>query len=226
MLGRLPSGCVLISSPHHSLIPSKLFSTRRRRAPTPLAPHSLYMLIYRKILYLACRPTTRYYLNLLPLACQPDYLSIPSIIEQLPLELRINILGQMSDLGTLSALVHASPSFHDAYVAMRKELLPLITWRTLKNRGIDVLKETPASEIVVSKSGQKFLKGNHTLYLETLINICRSQVRHGPPFENTTPDEMISLTVSTSPFDIRDLFLLTLRDRPSSRGPGIERFTS
>lgn len=57
-------------------------------------------------------------------------------IDSLPIELEIQILDEIEDISTLSALIHASPAIHKIYVAHRSKILPQITLRTLKARGI------------------------------------------------------------------------------------------
>ena len=46
-----------------------------------------------------------------------------SIMEALPLELKLRILCQIPDTRTLSAIVHASPSYHQVYSRTRKKCL-------------------------------------------------------------------------------------------------------
>jgi hypothetical protein len=49
-----------------------------------------------------------------------------SIFESLPFELRILVLRYAPDFAMLHALVHASPSYHQAYVRVREEVLSAV----------------------------------------------------------------------------------------------------
>lgn len=64
--------------------------------------------------------------------------SIPSIsrLENLPAELRLSILYALSDVTALSALVHASPIFHSAYLSQRKDILTSVLCRDINPRFI------------------------------------------------------------------------------------------
>ena len=46
-----------------------------------------------------------------------------SNLESLPVELQLSILYKLSDVSSLSALVHASPLYHQAYVSVRQQVL-------------------------------------------------------------------------------------------------------
>ncbi|MCJ1473543.1 hypothetical protein MMC13_002194 [Lambiella insularis] len=52
-------------------------------------------------------------------------------IEGLPYELKVAILTRLPDLATLSALIHASPSFHQVYAAERVKVLSTVTIRDI-----------------------------------------------------------------------------------------------
>lgn len=70
-------------------------------------------------------------------------------LDGLPAELKIKILQNLSDFSVLSNLVHASPAYHDVYVANREAIWTTITLRELRTRGIDILKPTPFIEVRV-----------------------------------------------------------------------------
>lgn len=70
-------------------------------------------------------------------------------LDCLPAELKIKILQILSNFSGLSNLVHASPAYHDVYVANREAIWTTITLRELRTRGIDILKPTPFIEVRV-----------------------------------------------------------------------------
>ncbi|CAF9910953.1 MAG: hypothetical protein HETSPECPRED_010244 [Heterodermia speciosa] len=57
-------------------------------------------------------------------------------MESLSPELVLQIFDHVQELPTLSALVHASPSFHKVYAAHRAEIFTAFTFRFLEARGI------------------------------------------------------------------------------------------
>ena len=57
-------------------------------------------------------------------------------MESLPTELMLRIFDYVQELPALSALVHASPSFHEVYAAMRTEIFTAVTLRSLEARDI------------------------------------------------------------------------------------------
>lgn len=61
-----------------------------------------------------------------------------SQLESMPPELKIALLKFIPDVGTLSALVHASPVFHEVYIAKRCEILTSVTLRELSRIKLDV----------------------------------------------------------------------------------------
>jgi len=78
--------------------------------------------------------------------------AIKSHLDGLPAELRIKILQFLSDFSALFNLVHASPAYHDVYVANREAIWTTITLRELRTRGIDILKPTPFIEVRVREN--------------------------------------------------------------------------
>ena len=62
-------------------------------------------------------------------------------LEGLPVELKCEILQRLPCLPTLAAIVHASPSFHEIYVARRQ---PILTEVVSQDIGRDVLLEAHA----------------------------------------------------------------------------------
>ena len=62
-----------------------------------------------------------------------------SPLERLPSEVQVIILLHMSGLSCLRNIVHASPTYHDAYLGAREEVLHVITPRILHQNGIGLL---------------------------------------------------------------------------------------
>jgi hypothetical protein len=56
----------------------------------------------------------------------------PFMLEKLPSELKSQILLDMSDLQTLNALIHASPSYHQVYTSQRINILSKVMERELE----------------------------------------------------------------------------------------------
>lgn len=70
-------------------------------------------------------------------------------LEALPQELELGLLHQIPDVATLSALIHASPTYHELYAALREEILTSITLKELSARDIELLPPSPFVEIRV-----------------------------------------------------------------------------
>ncbi|KAL8826171.1 MAG: hypothetical protein Q9191_003964 [Dirinaria sp. TL-2023a] len=64
--------------------------------------------------------------------------SPPPCLESLAPEIKTEILRHMPDVHTLKAFVHASPSYHAIYEALRTEILTTATLNTLRQRKIDI----------------------------------------------------------------------------------------
>lgn len=94
-----------------------------------------------------------------------------SRLEVLPTELKLAVLNQLSDVKSLSALVHASPIFHKVYSLDRELILTKITIRELRNRpnSVDILRRTSLSSVTMTS---KALDKN----LELAIASARTQV--------------------------------------------------
>lgn len=108
----------------------------------------------------------------IPHPAETPVLTKPSMLEALPTELKFKILHFIPNFATLSSLVHASPLFHGSYVAIRKDVLPKVTWIELLNRNINPFSQHDFYEIRVScsKDPWKMLQPR----LKTLIEICRA----------------------------------------------------
>lgn len=76
-------------------------------------------------------------------------------LHDLPAELKLKILILLSDFSALSNLVHASPAYHDVYVANREAIWTTITLRELRTRGINILKPMPFIEVRVRENRYK-----------------------------------------------------------------------
>ena len=60
-------------------------------------------------------------------------------LEDLPTEIKVMILCQMPQLSSLRSIVHASPTYHQAYCGAREEVLHAMTVRTLQEHDIGLL---------------------------------------------------------------------------------------
>ena len=114
-------------------------------------------------------------------------------LETLPVELKFEVLYCMPDLHTLSILIHASPKFHSAYTTLRPRLLPIITFRSLAARNIDVFRPAPARQAIACN--KHFGHPSHMLYLETIIKLCRSEALDDPFFNPENPTRSVDLTI-------------------------------
>ena len=61
------------------------------------------------------------------------------LLEDLPSEIKVMILCQIPQLSSLSSIVHASPTFHQAYRGAREEVLHTLVIRTLQKHDIGLL---------------------------------------------------------------------------------------
>ena len=75
-------------------------------------------------------------------------------LEDLPKELKMHLLHHMPNVSTLSALVHASPSYHDVYIALREELFTAATLQELSERNLDILMPCSFVEVQVRGNGE------------------------------------------------------------------------
>lgn len=62
-----------------------------------------------------------------------------SPFDDLPTEIKVMILCHMPEVSSLSSTVHASPTYHQAYLGAREEILHKITIQTLQKNNIDLL---------------------------------------------------------------------------------------
>ena len=60
-----------------------------------------------------------------------------SALDSVSTELKLLVLRQISDIDILSAIVHASPGFHNVYASVREEIFTMITLRELLARNIN-----------------------------------------------------------------------------------------
>lgn len=75
--------------------------------------------------------------------------STSDALEALPQELKLKLLHQIPDVVTLSALIHASPTYHELYAALREEILTSTTLKELSARDINLLPPSPFVEVRV-----------------------------------------------------------------------------
>ena len=69
--------------------------------------------------------------------------AVKSHLDSLPFELKFKLLRALPDISTLSNLVHASPAYHELYVANCEKIFTAVTINGLEGKGIDILKPTP-----------------------------------------------------------------------------------
>ncbi|KAL8818065.1 MAG: hypothetical protein Q9191_008021 [Dirinaria sp. TL-2023a] len=60
-------------------------------------------------------------------------------LSSLPVELKLSIIKFLPNTTDLKALIHASSAYHQSYLLAREEIFTLLTFRTLRERGIDIL---------------------------------------------------------------------------------------
>lgn len=65
--------------------------------------------------------------------------SRPSLLEDLPSEIKIMILCHMPDVSSLSSIVHAFPAYHQSYLGTRDEVLNAMTVCTLQKNDLGLL---------------------------------------------------------------------------------------
>lgn len=58
-------------------------------------------------------------------------------IEDLPAELKVDILKRLDTVASLRSLVHASPTFHNSYLLAREGIFTAVTLHDLSSRSID-----------------------------------------------------------------------------------------
>lgn len=64
----------------------------------------------------------------------PSTSSVHSILESIPTEIKLAVFEELSDFASLSALVHASPIFHQVYLNSREQILTKIIFLELRSR--------------------------------------------------------------------------------------------
>jgi hypothetical protein len=113
---------------------------------------------------------------------------INSALESLPAELRIQILSHL-ELGGLSALVHASPVFHEDYLQTRKLLLSECLEVTLPSAIIDACSayQTGSVEFAKTRTEQTV-----TQFLTSYQN-RRCRINYSIVTENFTEDDVLGI---------------------------------
>ena len=84
-----------------------------------------------------------------------------STIEKMPAEIQHMILLSMPDFASLAGLVHASPSYHAAYVSKRDAILATITVRELKLRSLWFFTPGDLLEVWIHQGKKKKKYGEH-----------------------------------------------------------------
>ena len=107
------------------------------------------------------------------------------ILDDMPTEIKLIILSQISDIRSLSAIVHASPRFHAAYNARRAEILRSVVLETLKHRGLDFAQTPHALEIYSHTASQD-------IFVPIVLD-CYQQLVRGATNLSLTTDQSIAL---------------------------------
>jgi len=112
----------------------------------------------------------------IPHPAETPVLTKPSMLEALPTELQFKILHFVPNLAALSCLVHASPKFHQAYIAIRKPVLQRTTWIEMVDRDVNPFSLRDFYEICVPCSKKQW---NTTMQprMKSLIANCRAFAR-------------------------------------------------
>ncbi len=113
----------------------------------------------------------------IPHPAETPVLTKPSMLEALPTELQFKILHFIPNLAALSRLVHASPKFHQAYVAIRKPILQRITWIEMVNRNVNPFSLRDFYEICVPRCSKKQWNTTMQPRMKLLIANCRAFAR-------------------------------------------------
>jgi len=69
------------------------------------------------------------------------------LLEDFPLEIKVMIMSNIPDIGTLHNITHASPEFHSAYREARQEIFHQITFTNLGKIGIGMLDPWSATHV-------------------------------------------------------------------------------
>lgn len=90
-----------------------------------------------------------------------------SLFSILPLEITVIILRCSPDLATLSAIVHSSAHYHNAYLIAREEILTAVTLRDLEvQRGIRFRKPCHFLTHIVRDGHLQFVYGTYSPSLQ------------------------------------------------------------
>lgn len=85
----------------------------------------------------------------------------PAPVEKLPSEIGLLILHQIPDRGSMSNLIHASPTYHHLYLATREEIFTKLTIRELISRGFDPFSEHNVIKVLVNQCTYKYYHNTH-----------------------------------------------------------------
>lgn len=153
----------------------------------------------------------------IPHPAETPVLTKPSMLETLPTELKFKILHFIPNFAALSSLMHASPQFHHAYVAIRLPVLQKITWIEMINRNINLFSLSDFFEVGVhcNKAQWRTMQP----ILGRVIMNCRA-------FARRTGSIKLEDQIWYSPFTIQQCILLlqildyvgwTITGRPGNR---------
>ena len=101
----------------------------------------------------------------------------PSFLERLPTELRIRILGYISDYASLWSLISASPHYLKVFLGFRNSLLTRITIRELETRGV-ILCNQMTTPVVATNTMTTLVSVQKAHNIEWLDYKFRGDVEH------------------------------------------------
>lgn len=116
----------------------------------------------------------------------------PLSIEDLPLELRREVLKYIGDSDTLRRLVHASPSYYHLYRVDHDEIWTNMTIRNFQNREITLLKEAVPCVQITTKDNERANIG----LIYQVVGKAYRQMRSGAAVRLTIPECKVLLTVT------------------------------
>ena len=134
------------------------------------------------------------------------------LLENLPAEIQVLILCQISQLSSLSSIVHASPAFHQSYCGARAKILHTLAIRTLRENGIGLLD--PWTAIHAPPIRYNLLPGDHENGCEFLERYAQGRIDNSRRY--LTPTD--SLAILSLQRKFRLLIAMYCEDK-TSRNP-------
>lgn len=153
----------------------------------------------------------------IPHPAETPVLTKPSMLEALPTELQFKILHFAPNFATLSGLVRASPKFHQAYLAIREQVLQKITWVELVNRNVNPFSQRDFYEVRMpcNKKNWNTVEPN----LKSLVSNCRASAQRTgqTELEDYVLYPLFSIKACILLLKILDFVGWTIEGRPGNR---------